>query len=116
MDLLTKEIEEKLKAHPLGSQDGLGGKAEVLVKYFNPYGSGTWLITEGEKQENGDYLLFGYCHIMEWEWGSVMLSELQNIKLPAGLTIERDLYTGDNKYIEDFVDYPYGKEDELDYE
>ena len=34
MKLLTKEIEDKLKAHPYGSQDGLGGNAEVLVKYF----------------------------------------------------------------------------------
>lgn len=42
--------------------------AEVLVKYFNPCGSGTWLITEAEKQDNGDYLLYGYCHIHEWEW------------------------------------------------
>ena len=68
--------------------------AEVIVKYFNPYGAGTWLITEAEKQENGDWMLFGYCHIYEWEWGYVMLSELQNLKIsPFGLCIERDLYS-----------------------
>lgn len=30
--------------------------------------------------------------VFEWEWGYVMLSELENLKLPFGLTIERDLY------------------------
>ncbi len=107
MKLLTKEIEEKFKKYPLGSQDGKGGNAEVLVKYFNPCGSGTWLITEAEKQENGDYLLYGYCHIFEWEWGTVMLSELENLKLPFGLKVERDLYSANCKFIKDYVDYPY---------
>lgn len=92
MLLMTKELETKLFNYPIGSQDGKGEDAEVLVKYFNPAGTGTWLITEGEKQENGDWLLFGYCHIFEWEWGYVMLSELENITLPFGLTIERELY------------------------
>ncbi len=92
MKLMTREIEEKLAQCPLGSKDGQGYEAEVVVKYFNPCGAGTWLITEGEKQEDGDWLLFGMCHIFEWEWGYVMLSELENLKLPFGLTIERDLY------------------------
>ena len=93
MKLITKEIEEKFANTPLYSTDGQGMNAEVLVKYFNPCGSGTWLITEAEKQDNGDYLLYGYCHIHEWEWGYVLLSDLESIKLPFGLTIERDLYS-----------------------
>ena len=109
MKLLTKEIEEKFNKYPFGSQDGLGGKAEVLVKYFNPCGAGTWLITEAEKQDD-DWILFGYCNITEWEWGTVSLNELQNYKGPLGLGIERDLYTGNSKYIKDFVDYPYDQE------
>jgi hypothetical protein len=93
MELITKEIEKTLLKHPMGSQDGLGMDAQVIVKYFNPVGSGTWLITEGEKQEDGDWLLFGYCYLFEWEWGEVLLSELQSVQLPLGLGIERDLYT-----------------------
>lgn len=92
MKLMTKEIEKKLSKYPLMSQDGKEFDAELVVKFFNPCGAGTWLITEGEKQENGDWLLYGYIHIVEWEWGSVMLSELQSVRLPFGLTIERDLY------------------------
>lgn len=93
MKLMTKEIEEKLLNSPIGSADGKGKDAEVIVKYFNPIGSGTWLITEGERQPDGDWLLFGYCNIFDWEWGYVLLSELQNVRLSLGLTLERDLYS-----------------------
>lgn len=100
-------MEEKFKKFPYRSQDGLEGDAEVLVKYFNPAGAGTWLITEAEEQKDGDWLLYGYFHILEWEWGSVMLSELESIKGPFGLGIERDLYTGNQKYIKDFPETDY---------
>ena len=63
MELMTKEIEKRLENFPIGSQDDKGMDAEVVVKYFNPYGAGTWLITEGVKTEGGDWELFGYCHI-----------------------------------------------------
>ena len=57
MKLMTKEIEDKLAKSPIGSTDARGKDSEVIVKYFNPIGAGTWLITEGEKQEDG------YCYI-----------------------------------------------------
>lgn len=94
--LVTKEIVKKLDSHPLYSQESKGLDAQVLVKYFNPYGSGTWLITEAEKQENGDYLLFGYMHIFEWEWGYILLSEILNTKVNVfgcKLPLERDMYS-----------------------
>ena len=94
MKLMTKEIEKKLKKYPYGSQDGKGRSAKVLVKYFNPCGAGTWLVTEADQLENGDWMFFGYCTLgYGWEWGSFLLSELESVKLPYGLKIERDLYT-----------------------
>lgn len=104
MLLMTKELEKKFEKYPIGSQEGLMEDAEVVVKYFNPAGSGTWLITEGEKQENGDWLMFGYCHIFEWEWGYVLLSELEAVRLPFGLGIERELYVTGGK-VSYYVDY-----------
>ena len=65
MELWNAEIEKKALLCPLYSKESQGKDAEVLVKYFNPYGAGTWLITEAERQEDGDWLLFGYCHILE---------------------------------------------------
>lgn len=101
MKLLTEEIISQFEAHPIGSQDGKGLHAEVLVKYFNPCGSGTWLITEAER-EGDDWRLYGYCHIFEWEWGYLLLSELESLRLPFGLNVERDLYPG-GKYLRDFL-------------
>jgi len=95
MKLMTKELEKIFEQYPIGSQDGLGGNAKVIAKFFNPVGAGTWLIIEAEKTKNGDYEMFGYCHLGDDEMaelGYVMLSQLEELKLPFGLTIERDLY------------------------
>ena len=102
MMLMTKELEKVFEKYPLQSQAGKFDDADVVVKYFNPCGAGTWLITEGEKQEDGDWLFFGYCHIVEWEWGYVMLSDLENVKLPFGLKIEREMYVTGGK-VKDYI-------------
>lgn len=99
MDLMPDKIKEKLMQYPIGSQDGKGLDANVIVKYFNPTGAGTWFILEGEQLENNDYILYGYCHLGDdncAEFGEVLLSELQSIKLPFGMSIERDLYLKDD--------------------
>jgi hypothetical protein len=56
MLLMTKEIEDALRKHPLHSQDGKGMNAKVIVKFFGG-SAANWLITEGEPQPNGDWLL-----------------------------------------------------------
>lgn len=91
---MTKEIERILEKQEGGlyAQEGKGMQSKVVVKYFNPCGAGTWLITAGERR-GSDWLLYGYCHIYCWEWGYVTLSELEGIKLPYGLGIEREIYT-----------------------
>ena len=98
MKLMTKDLETRFESFPLYSQESKGFDATVVVKYFNPFGAGTWLITEGEKQPDGDWLLFGYCHILCWEWGYVMLSELESVGF-----IERDLYLKENAKVADLV-------------
>lgn len=90
MKLITKEIEKKLQKYPLYSQEGKDAK--VLVKFFNPCGRGTWYVTEAEKKENGDWLFFGLVDLHEREYGYFTLSQLQEIRLPFGLKIERDMY------------------------
>lgn len=103
MELMTKELEKKFQNYPFGSQDAKGMDADLVVKYFHPCGAGTWLITEGEKQEDGDWLLFGYCYICCWEWGYVSLRELQSVKGIFGLGIERDLYVREGATVGDYV-------------
>jgi hypothetical protein len=89
--LLTAAIIKQLAKTPLYSTEKLD-VAPVLVKFFNPCGTGTWYALEAEKQEDGDWLFFGLCDIHERELGNFLLSELQSVKLPFGLRIERDLY------------------------
>lgn len=100
MKLLTKEVEKLLP--PLYSQEKVKDPM-VKVKFFNPTGSATWWIIEGEWEkhtEDGDeylddYIMFGYCMLFgpdEAELGYVSMNELQAIKGRFGLGIERDLY------------------------
>lgn len=94
MKLVTKEVEKKFEKHPFG-KNSKGTDSEVIVKFFNPYGRGTWLITEAERQEDGDWLMFGYCHIFEWEWGYVSLRELEQTKVNVfgmKMPLERDMH------------------------
>lgn len=105
--IFTKEIEKRLEKFPLYSQEDKGEDATVVLKVFNPYGSGTWLVTEGEKQENGDWLLFGYNHIREWEWGYVLLSELVDCRINVfgyKMPLEREVRESNGKYkVKDLV-------------
>jgi len=72
----------------------------VYCKFFNPGGAGTWYVTEGEVQPDGDILFFGLIDLQEQELGYFMLSELEAIRvspipgLEPMLPLERDLYLG----------------------
>ena len=94
MKLLTKEIRKKLP--PLYAQDGKGGKAVVHCKFFTPDSSFTWWITEGSPiMDDGVEVDFQFFALVEGhcrELGYVNLSELESVKGPLGLAIERDLY------------------------
>ena len=87
MKLLTKELEAKLP--PLYSQDGKGDEALALVKFFTPDSSWTWYATEYDPVER---MFFGLVDGLEKELGYFSLDELESIKGPLGLSIERDIY------------------------
>ena len=89
MKLLTKEILRKLP--PLYSQEKLGGKAIAFVKFFSPDSSWTWWATEGSAEGN-DFIFFGLVDGLEKELGYFCLSELQAVRGPMGLPVERDLH------------------------
>ena len=90
MKLMTKEIEKKLPT--LGSTDGLPpDRVEIVAKYFTPDANFTWYVTEWEKDRD-DYRLFGWVEGPYPELGYFMLSDLEGIRGPLGLKVERDLY------------------------
>ena len=96
MKLLTQEIRNRLPA--LYSQEDKGGKAVVHVKFFTPDSSPwTWYATEGKPvlDDSGaeiDFQFFGLVHGFEKEFGYFSLKELELVRGPLGLPIERDLH------------------------
>ena len=122
MELMNKELERHLRKYPMYSQDGKGENSEIAVKYFGGYAA-TWLITEAEKQQNGDWLFFGFITLgirdlydnryLLWEWGYVRLSELEDLRFPPfGLPVERDLYIHEKARVIDeiFLCRQYGRD------
>ena len=88
MRLLTEEIRATLP--PLRAQEGTADPI-AHVKFFTPDSSWTWYATEGSP-EGGDFLFFGYVVGLEREWGYFCLSELESVRGPWGLPIERDRF------------------------
>lgn len=102
MKLLTQSLKKELAKYPLYSQSEKGENAEVICKFFAPVGAFTWYVTEAEILKDGDYRFFGLVvnNYNEKELGYFLLSELQSIRLPFGLSIERDIYFEKCKYSE----------------
>jgi len=96
MILVTPDLRDRLRANAEARLAALvAEKPEPdpvpVVKFFSPVGAATWLATE--LAEDGDTLFeladlgFGTP-----ELGSFSLSEIENVRLPFGLAIERDLH------------------------
>jgi hypothetical protein len=85
-NLLDKTSREKLP--PLYSNEQLGLMAIALVKFFTPDSNWTWYVSEFD----GDDTFFGLVAGFDVELGYFLLSELQSVRGPLGLPIERDLH------------------------
>jgi hypothetical protein len=88
MILITDDIRARLLAN--GAVERETDHVPV-VKLFNPCGAATWIITE--MMADGD-TLFGLADLGFGcpELGYASLAEIESVKGPLGLGIERDLY------------------------
>lgn len=87
MKLMTPELEARFAQ--VGDQSQTKDPL-VVAKFFNPCGSETWYATEYDPENS---ICYGYVTGMfEDEWGTFSIAELESIRLPFGLTIERDLH------------------------
>src|SRR4029077_14835221 len=93
MKLLTDELRASLS--PLYSQEA-EAEPVVYAKFFLPGTGWTWYATEGSEQE-GDFLFFGFVVGLESEFGYFLLSELETVRSPLGLAVERDLFFREGK-------------------
>ena len=87
MKLLTDELRARLPR--LYSQEA-EPEPTVYAKFFLPGTGWTWYVTEGSEQE-GDFLFFGWVMGLDSEFGYFLLSELEAVRTPQGLSVERDL-------------------------
>jgi len=95
MILLTPDLRFALRANDINrrvaARDGKPEPDPVpVVKFFNPLGTARWLATELFDDNDSCFGLvdlgFGTP-----ELGVFSLSELANVRLPFGMTIERDI-------------------------
>ena len=94
MKLITKELEKRFEE--VGSQENAKDPV-IIAKFFNPAGAGTWYAYEYNPKEK---MFFGFVSIFgdhNDELGYFSLAELEDIKLPFSLGIERDLYFEEQK-------------------
>ncbi len=84
--LMSEEISAKLP--PLYSGESKGLEAKAYVKYFTPDSNWTWYASEFD----GEDIFFGLVSGFEIELGYFSLRELQEVRGPMGLPIERDLH------------------------
>ncbi len=85
-NLLNKESRGKLPELYDGEELGLNALAQV--KFFTPDSNWTWYASEFD----GEDIFFGLVSGLEVELGYFSLSELQEVRGPWGLPIERDLH------------------------
>ncbi len=85
-NLLDQVSREKLPPLYSGEEKGLDAVAQV--KFFTPDSSWTWYASEFD----GEDIFFGLVDGLELELGYFSLQELQEIRGPLGLSIERDLH------------------------
>lgn len=90
MELLTQALRKEFESHPLYSTEK-NKDARSVCKFFTPTSSFTWHVFEFDGQDT----FFGFVTSSlcpEGEWGYFSLEELQSVKGPLGLGVERDLY------------------------
>lgn len=86
VELLPKDMREALPE--LYANETLGLQALALVKFFTPDSSWTWYGSEFD----GEDVFFGLVIGFEGELGYFSLAELEGLRGPLGLPVERDLH------------------------
>jgi hypothetical protein len=97
MKLLTVAIRKALP--PLGSTEEMGLDAPIIVKFFTPTSNWTWYATEFDGQDR----FFGLVDGFTKELGYFSLSDLELVRGPYGVAIERDLYFGTHHTLKEFM-------------
>ena len=87
MKLITQNLIKRF--NEVGDQSDANNPL-IIAKFFDPVGSATWYATQYDLQRNN---CFGYVTgLFNDEWGAFSIDELESLKRPFGLSIERDIH------------------------
>ena len=92
--LLTDSIKSILP-RLYATQDTPAEEKVAVCKFFDPFGSATWYIVEGQPAgDDGNWCFFGWCDLGlgMGEWGYVTLADFESLRRTSRRFIERDLY------------------------
>lgn len=93
MKLITPELIERFKE--VGDQSEIDNPI-VIAKFFDPVGSASWYATYYNPETN---ICSGYVTGLAFdEWGAFSIDELESVKRPLGLSIERDLHFEETRF------------------
>lgn len=100
MELLTEQLRERLLSNGRlrrhMAEEGLEGMVACgpdflpVVKLFTPDAGCTWLLAEIDPDDHDR--AFALCDLGLPELGYVSLTELESLRGPLGLPVERDLH------------------------
>ncbi len=87
MKLITKELEKRFAE--VGDQSQSSNPL-IIAKFFAPSHSATWYATEYDSETQ---ICYGFvAGLWEDEFGSFSIRELEELRLPFGLHVERDRF------------------------
>jgi hypothetical protein len=92
MQLIPDNIRAELLLNGAITARGIAHDPLPVVKLFTPDANATWLLTELDPKDPD--IGFGLCDLGLGcpELGYVSMSELESLRGPLGLAVERDLY------------------------
>jgi hypothetical protein len=103
-ELIMRHERAMMLAHGVRSAAGEDFDPKPVVKLFTPDGACAWLLSELDPEDPD--IAFGLCDLgMGFpELGSVRISELESVRGPLGLSVERDCSFAPNKTLSQYAD------------
>ncbi len=101
--LFIQAIRQKLLANGARSSAGEDIDPVPVVKLFTPDANATWLLTEIDPEYPD--IAFGLCDLGHGcpELGSVSLREIETLRGPLGLPVERDAYYSETRHLSEIA-------------
>ena len=93
MKLITREIEKTAPAL-YATEDVPADEKKIVAKFFTPTSSFTWYMVEYDPTERRAFGFVTSHMCPDGELGYFSISELESVRGPFGVGVERDMYYG----------------------